>query len=212
MTQTNPDKNIEDVTCAVLCGGRGKRMGADKPFVPFMGRPIISHTLETVSRIFSKVVLSARNPDQFSSFELPVIKDSLPIFSPLSGIHAVLSAINTKRACFVAVDMPLVQARLLRLLATIAPGADIVVPKIDTYFEPLLAVYSTRCAGNIKAHVENGDRRVVSFFEDEDLTLRILTETEFLGADPDRLSLLNLNTMNELKDLEKERMLKIKGV
>jgi len=51
------------VTTAVLCGGRGSRMGAltdaiPKPLIPLNGRPVLQHTLEYyISRGFRNFVL-----------------------------------------------------------------------------------------------------------------------------------------------------------
>ena len=191
---------IEDAACAVLCGGRARRMGADKAFVHWRGRPIIQHVIDAASRVFSNVVLSIRDGNRLGELGLPIVRDILDLPSPLAGIHAVLKTIEQDRAVIIAVDMPLIDPRLLRFLATVAPEADVAVPRIRGFFEPLLAVYSTRCAPFIEKGLKSGSRKVIGFFED--VNVHVVEQAEIEAIDPQLRSFVNVNSQADLKELE----------
>src|SRR5271170_2975223 len=54
------------VTGLILCGGRSKRMGRPKAFLPFAGSTILEHLLATTRDIFNEVYLVTNDPDSFA--------------------------------------------------------------------------------------------------------------------------------------------------
>ena len=185
-------KKIDDVICVILCGGRSRRMGTDKAMVMLNGRPLVSYVLETVRTVYSNILISVRGPSPCESLGLPMVQDRLPVPSPLSGIHAALCHIGSGRLQTVAVDMPLVCPDVLRLLADFDPGADVVVPKIRGQFEPLLAVYSTKCVPAIEALFARGDRKVTGFYRD--VRVSEVSRGTLEKVDPGLESLQNINS------------------
>src|SRR5687768_8399181 len=74
------------VTGLILCGGRSRRMGRPKAFLPYAGRTIIEHQLNIFREIFTEVFLVANEPDTYSHLSVDVVKDILPYRGPLGGI------------------------------------------------------------------------------------------------------------------------------
>jgi len=191
---------IEDVTCVILCGGRSLRMGTDKTVIPFKGKALLEHVIKTAKEVFKNIAVSIRDISPCENAGLPIIKDEFEVQSPLSGIHACLKNVNTDRIVVFAVDMPLVKPDVLRLLTRYDKSADVVIPRIQGYLEPLLASYSTNCIEFIEKRYNEGFRKVVSFFDD--VNVRVIDEKELVKVDPKLRSFININNKAGLKAIE----------
>jgi len=198
---------IDDVTCVILCGGRSTRMGTDKTVVAFQGKALLEHVINIAQSAFSNVVISIHDSSPSENAGLPIIRDKLQVSSPLSGIHAALREVKTDRIIVFAVDMPLVKRELLHLLSTIDPKADVVVPRIQGYLEPLLAVYSVRCADFIEKRFHNGERKVVCFYDD--VNVKIIEEEELAIVDRKLRSFININNKAGLRAIEALSTIKV---
>src|SRR5947207_39916 len=74
------------ITGLILCGGKSSRMGRPKAFLPFAGRTIVEHLLDTAQEMFNEVFLVANEPESFCHLSVDVVKDILPYRGPLGGI------------------------------------------------------------------------------------------------------------------------------
>ena len=180
-------------------------MGGAKPFVRLGGRPLVEYVIDAAREVTDDVMISAKDEAPYAELGMPVVCDVLDVQSPLAGVHAVLSHVGAGRVLCVAADMPLVRPSVLRLLIDFAPEADIVVPKIDGRYEPLLAVYGARCAAPIERRLARGERQAFCFYEDDGLVLRTVSEEALRAVDPDLYSLLNVNTPDDLLAVERIR-------
>jgi molybdopterin-guanine dinucleotide biosynthesis protein A len=149
------------VTALILCGGRSKRMGRPKAFLPFAGTTIIEHLLGVTKLVFDETFLVSNEPEMFNHLEVDVVKDILPYRGPLGGILSGLLVARNEHVFILACDMPLVNRRLMRCLSAQRHDSDVVVLSHAEGIEPLLGVYSKTCikpleeslfAGNLKVH------------------------------------------------------------
>jgi molybdopterin-guanine dinucleotide biosynthesis protein A len=115
---------------------------------------------------------------------------------PMTGIYTGLKAARNPYVFAVACDMPFLRAGLIRRLAGMREGYDAVVPRVGGMTEPLFAVYAVRLAGLLENNLAGGQRRLQGIFEG--ITVRFVDEPELRVIDPQLLSLLNLNTPEEL--------------
>ena len=184
------------VSAIIQAGGQSRRMGRDKALIDYQGRPIIAHVIETLRALTDDVAVISNRSDLYSPFGARVVPDYDPPCGPLGGLAAGLRALNTELAIVVACDMPFLNVNLLRWLIDLADGYDAVVPQAGAEFEPLHAVYRRDCYHPIVRRLEQGQRRVISFFAD--VRLRPVPEAEWRVLDPAGRSLLNLNTPADL--------------
>src|SRR5437016_4144757 len=105
------------VTALILCGGRSRRMGRPKAFLPFAGRTIIEHLVDICGQIFAETLLVSNEPDTVSHLPVDAVKDILPYRGPLGGILSGLLVAKNDHALVIACDMPLVTRKLLRCLS-----------------------------------------------------------------------------------------------
>jgi len=131
-----------------------------------------------------------------SSFSVRVVADYDPPCGPLGGMAAGLRAMDSELAIVVACDMPFLDVTLLRWLIDQVEGYDAVVPKTGAEYEPLHAVYRRTCTNPIVQRLEQGDRRIISFFAD--VRVHAIEEAAWRVIDPAGRSMVNLNTPGDL--------------
>ncbi|MBN8659208.1 MAG: molybdenum cofactor guanylyltransferase [Candidatus Obscuribacter phosphatis] len=152
-----------DLTALILCGGRSKRMGRPKAFLPYGGTTMIQHILTNIKDLFSETFLVSNEPESYEDFEVDVVKDILPYRGPLGGILSGLLISQHSHAFVIACDMPLVSARLIRELCARRFEHDVVVAAHEEGLEPLLGVYSKNCIKPLEESLFNGDLSLKDF-------------------------------------------------
>jgi molybdopterin-guanine dinucleotide biosynthesis protein A len=194
----------ENLSALILTGGLGRRMGQDKAWLKLGDLPLVEHLTRRILPLADELIFSTNKPDRFEPFlqRLPVpaqlVADQTPGIGPLAGISSGLSRASHDLVLVLAVDMPFVQVGLLSYMAKLAADFQAVVPEIlDSYSgqltaEPLHAFYRRSCLAAITAHLEAGQRRVVSFLTD--VRTRWVLPEEVARFDPSFISFHNLNT------------------
>jgi molybdopterin-guanine dinucleotide biosynthesis protein A len=135
-----------NLSAVILAGGQSSRMGRDKAWVEFEGRPLISRALDAVrSSGITDVLISGRAGTDYSILGCPVLLDRESGFGPLAGIERALDTTEAPLLLVLAVDLPRMTAGFLRKLASRCDSLTGVVPKLRDRLEPLAAVYPKRC-------------------------------------------------------------------
>lgn len=192
------------LTAAVLAGGRSLRMGVDKTLLTVDGEPLVRHVVEVVSGVCERAIVVTNRPESLADVDLPegvaVVTDEIPYQGPLGGLATALASTDHEWVLAVAADMPWLQAGIVRALWAARDGADAVVPATESGLEPLLALYRVEpCLPAVRAALESGRRRVVGFFPQ--VNVRQIPAEELRGADPGLLSLVNVNTPDDLAEV-----------
>ncbi|HEY9759544.1 MAG TPA: molybdenum cofactor guanylyltransferase [Oculatellaceae cyanobacterium] len=151
------------MTAVILCGGKSRRMGRPKAFLPYKNSTMIEHILSTVRDLFQEVLLVANEPETFESFDVNVVKDILPYRGPLGGILSGLLVSGFSHTFVIACDMPLVNKRLIRDMASRRHGNDVVVLSHKRGVEPLLGVYSKNCIKQLEETLFSGNLSMQDF-------------------------------------------------
>ncbi len=184
------------VTGIILAGGTSHRMGQDKALVLLHGRPLICHVVEALKKACDRILIVAQKQQDLSFSGIPVVHDIIPGFGALMGIYTGLKNAGTKYILVAACDMPFIQPSVLRCLTTRAGDVDLVVPRINGYLEPLLAVYSKRCIGPIEKMIRCSEKCIYDFFSE--VNVLEIQQKELQLLDPECRSFINLNTPHEL--------------
>lgn len=190
------------LTVALLAGGKSSRMGTDKSFVRVLGRPLIEDILAQVDGLGVERIIITNRPDDYRYLGLPLFSDVLPDKGALGGIYTALhSATQPHVFCF-ACDMPFIVRPLLEHFISLIPEGEVVMPRLGAESEPFRALYARTCLTPIRAALEAGKMRVISFFPA--VRVRFVDEAEIDRFDPAHLSFFNVNTP---EDLEQARQL-----
>ena len=190
-----------DVSCIVLVGGKGLRLGRDK-IVETVGNISLLERVVFYLSLFSRdiiiVTASKQSLPQFIGYpKLRIVADTYPGKGPLGGIYTGLVASDSLYNLVVAGDMPFLNQALLRYMIQLCDDFDLVVPRLGSMVEPLHAVYSKDCLAPIENLFKQGNLKVSDL-----LTLvrvRYVEAEEINQFDPKHLSFFNINTEADLK-------------
>jgi molybdopterin-guanine dinucleotide biosynthesis protein A len=188
------------LTIAIQAGGKSSRMGTDKAFVPFRGRPLIATVIDAVAGLGDELILITNKPDDYAHLGLPMFGDLYPETGPLGGIYTALRQAAHPHVLTVACDMPWLNRPLLEYMAGLRQTADVVVPRWDKYPEPLHAVYSQACLEPIREKLDAEQYKITAFYGR--VTVRFVDREEIERYDPEGRSFVNVNTPDELADQE----------
>lgn len=186
---------MNDVSAFVLAGGKSSRMGTDKAFLEFEGKPLIERAWELARTVTPNVRIVGQRA-KFAAYGV-VIEDVYPERGPLGGIHAALTATSTELNLILAVDTPFLTAALLDYLVHQArtTAALVTVPRIAARFHPLCAVYRRGFAALAQQALEAHKNKIDPLFTPTDT--RIVEEDEFIRLGVSAAVFDNLNTPEE---------------
>ena len=186
----------------ILAGGGATRFGgAPKGLSVVDGQRIIDRVATALRSVTDELLLIAN--DDAASTWLPGVRTAADVRrgeGALGGLHAALAHSNGQAALVVAWDMPYVSEGLLRALRDLGErGYDAALPESAMSgrgVEPLCAWYGPACLAAIERRLDEGDRRVVSFFGDVRVARLGAAEVSRWG-DPARI-FFNVNTPSDL--------------
>ncbi len=153
------------LTGVVLCGGRSVRMGRDKSLLEIGGRTLLERAISVLSGIADDVVLACGPLARYEDLGRPLATDAFADGGPLAGLEAGLRRADTEWVAALACDMPRVEPSIFVELLERAQrdGLDVCFLRTERGVEPLCAVYRKTCLAPMRAALEKGERKVVSF-------------------------------------------------
>ncbi|HEX4835496.1 MAG TPA: molybdenum cofactor guanylyltransferase [bacterium] len=181
------------LTGVVLSGGQSRRMGRNKAFLPAGPGTLIEVVIGHLRQACDDLLLVTTTPEEYQHLGLRTVRDALPPGQSLVGIYTgILYAGGPAFIC--ACDMPFLNPALIRHMASLVHGADVVIPLHEGLYEPLHAVYTPVCLDPIRRCVERRGRNT-DFLPD--VRVRAVEPGEVHRFDPDMRSFVNLNTPEE---------------
>ena len=144
----------------ILIGGKNIRFGNESAAVlDVLGKPLILHQIETLSKFDEDVFLVANSEYQINSYykeinfprdinfivdDTEIIGDS-DVRTPMLGIYSGFKELNNlgfEKGFLLSGDMPLIKPEVVDLLIKEVEGYDCCIPRWNNGFlEPLFAIY-----------------------------------------------------------------------
>lgn len=113
--------------CVVLAGGKGVRIGGDKPLRTLAGRSLLARALEQAARWSDDVAVAVRDTGQLAGHPATALADDRAIPGPAAGLVSALRFARDRGAdavLTIAADMPFLPADLgARLAESIGEAA-----------------------------------------------------------------------------------------
>lgn len=187
----------------ILAGGRSSRMGYPKAALDWHGSTLLRRVTGIAQRTVAGPVVVVRAPGQ----ELPALHPSIEVVSdarvgrgPLQGLAAGLAAIGRRAevAYVSSTDVPLLHPSFIRrVIEAIGPEADVVLPEIHGFRQPLSAAYRTSLRHEVEVLIA-ADRLKPGFLFERCRVLQLdgaamLRDPALAAADPDLESVCNIN-------------------
>ena len=188
---------VFDLSAFVLAGGKSTRMGRDKATLPFAGRTLLESAL-ALARSVTEDVFILGSPELYGAYG-EVIADIFPGCGPLGGIHAALTHAKSDLNLILAVDTPFLSNRLAAYLVERARESRAVVtaPEIDSYPQPLCAVYRRDFLAIAEQALRAGRYKIVPLFPQGRTLVTPEAELERFAFTAEMFE--NLNTPEELE-------------
>jgi molybdopterin-guanine dinucleotide biosynthesis protein A len=200
-----------DITCIVLAGGKGLRLGRDKVRETVGVDNLLQRVLSQLAPFNGDVIIVTagdKSLPQINGYRgFRIVTDIYPGKGVLGGIYTGLVASSSRDNLVVACDMPFLNQALLRYMMELSVGFDLVVPRLGDLVEPLHAVYSKGCLVPMERLLKQDNLEVRALFEM--VKVRYVDSDEIDRFDPQHLSFFNVNTE---ADLEKARQIAMGGV
>lgn len=198
----NDSPFIENVSGVILAGGRSRRYGMNKAFVKTDGIALIERVIMVMQSLFQHLILVTNTPDEYAYLKLPMHEDLIKGLGPIGGVFTGLSVIPNDAGFFVACDMPFLNHDLIRHMAKNKGSFDVVVPRISGMMESLHALYDKQCLPAIRRLINSKEYQTIRILQE--VSVRYVDEDEIRGFDPKLRSIINVNTPQELRRLEKQ--------
>ena len=192
-------------TCSavILTSGLNRRMqGRNKAFIRLGKHRFLTRSIAATTVCLEERLIVTRQTDLYREWPAKVVADRFAIRSPLTGIHAGLVSMRSDFAFVTSCDTPLLKAALVkRLVEALDPEADVVVPASGTFFQPLCAIYSRRCAPVIEKILDRGEVKVDRLYEL--VRVKRVAYRHFEAVDPSLDSFFNVNTPADLETVSR---------
>ena len=203
---TGPSRSLppEPLTGLVLAGGKSSRFGSDKASAIVSGRTLLEWVLVALAPVCESLVVVRASGQVLPRLDLGtpiVIADDLyGEKGPLAGLVSGFEAVRTPLAFAASCDVPLLRSALVAGLAALAGEYDVVVPHVDGFPQPLLAIYRpSSCLGPFRQAVEDERLKITAAYAG--LNVRVAREADVRQFDPDLSSFRNLNRAEDVDEI-----------
>ena len=185
----------------IMAGGRSSRMKFNKAFAQVGGKPVIQMIIEKFKPLFQEIIIISNEPQLFTSFGLPIYQDIYPYLGPVGGIHSALVNASNDQMFILGCDMPFMNMQLIEYMLSKISDYDSVVPEIDSYLQPLAAVYNRTCLPVFTECLEHDKLKLTLIFSE--LNALVLKEDELQRFGSVREMFFNVNDPNALAQAQK---------
>ncbi len=173
-------------------------MGVDKATISFDGATLLERALVRLDEVCDPVLIAAGDVPLTGTGRRAVV-DAVHGAGPLGGLVAALRASPHRLLAVVAVDLPWIDPRLIRLLAARIGDCDVSVCETARGLEPLHAVYSTSILDAAETALAGRDRSLRRLIERSRAVH--LAEIEWRDAGISDRFTRNLNTPEDLAEV-----------
>jgi molybdopterin-guanine dinucleotide biosynthesis protein A len=171
--------------------------GVNKALLEVGGSRIVERTADALCHVFQEVVLITNSPDDFQFLGLPMFRDIVPGRGSLGGLYTGLRACRGDYGFLVACDMPFLSVDVVRYMANMVEGFDVVVPRISGMLEPLHAAYSRHCLPYIEELLQHKDLKILNLYDK--VKVREVPQEDLIQLDPELRFIVNVNTPGDLQ-------------
>jgi molybdopterin-guanine dinucleotide biosynthesis protein A len=180
------------MTAIILAGGRSSRMGSPKALLRFDDEPLIVHIVRRLQPLFNDLVVVAAPGQELPSMPVRLVRDDVAYQGPVGGIYYGLQAAGEEVAFVTSCDSAFVVPSLVSHLVSLSAGSDVVVPRWERRYQPLLAVYRKTVLPFLADQLAKQELRPVFLFDK--VRTRVVEEDEIRQFDPEGASFFNMNS------------------
>jgi molybdopterin-guanine dinucleotide biosynthesis protein A len=187
------------ITGIILAGGKSARMGFDKGMAKLNGKPMVAWVIAALQGVCNHIIIIS-NTENYEQLGYPVYADLYKNAGPLGGIFTGLTHTSSEYNLVAACDMPFINTDIFNLLLKFASNHSIVVPSVNSRFEPLCAFYHKDTRHKME------ELLLQKIWKMQEV-IREFTYKEIKVEDllPDTHMFANINTPSELKQISADK-------
>jgi len=214
--------NNKFLAFAILIGGKSTRFGSDKGIFEFLGKPLISYQIETLSKFKVDIFLVAHSQDQVQTYKIKIDTENIKGFilddkeiisdrefrTPMIGMYSAFKELNNlgyDMAFILSCDTPLIKHEIVELIIKKSEVFDCCIPKWNNgYLEPLFAIYPIKKAfQTAKENLMNKSYKLTNLLDSDWNINYISIENAIHPIDENLISFININGPIDLEKLMK---------
>lgn len=192
------DKDLS-IAALILAGGQSSRMGEDKAFVLYEGKPLLQRVYEVAAVCSQKVYIATPWPKRYETLlteDYEVILETESNQGPLIALSQGLSQIPFDWIWLLACDLPRLEPAIIQhwqTRLTVVPDSILaVIPQTQSRWEPLCGFYRRSAYDHLQGFMAPGGRSFQRWLSQISVEAIELSEAE-------SQMLLNCNTPDDLK-------------
>jgi len=216
--------NVEKkLAIIILIGGKNIRFGNESAAViEVLGKPLILHQIETLSKFDEDVFLVANSEYQINSYykkinfprDIKFVVDDTEILedtelrTPMLGIYSgfkELERLGFEKGFLLSGDMPLIKPKVIELMINTVKGYDCSVPRWNNgYLEPLFGIYPVSSTFKLAKKSIQERNYALNKIIDHSLNINYVSVEESIKPlDQNLVSLININGPVDLEKVIK---------
>ena len=192
----------------LLAGGKSKRMGTDKMFLPFHNMPLIQWMIEKIiqSGFLITLISNAVNNQKIQNIlpyplrkQILVHEDVYPEKGPIGGIYSGLFYSLEPRVFVVAVDLPFFVPELMKDMERAFRNDTLLIPQTEKGYEPLFAIYPKSSESVFLKMIKEDNLKISNSYKLVPTTF--YTQNQISKFDPTYQSFININTREDYEEI-----------
>lgn len=196
------------LSTVVLVGGKSNRMqGRNKSFLIYNQQIFLNRILVQLDS-FEETFISVRDPEPYQDYSYPLVKDEILDIGPLGGLYTSLKYCRNDYLFVCATDMPLIKRELIEfMLEFLTFEYDCFVMESSDKIHPLCGIYRKSVIPIIEDMIQKGNYRLMD--------LLFQSRTKYIPLKYscfDELVIANINTKDELLELQKPAVFCVSGL
>jgi len=205
--------NNKRLAIVILMGGKSTRFGIEKGVIDLLGKPLILHQIETISKFDEDIYLIAHSEEQINTYrkqikfskainfiidDREIFEESSNIYKPTLGIYSAFKELHEKgfhKAFLLSCDMPLIKPEAIELVIKESEGYDCCIPRWNNGFlEFFFAIYPVKLGlEKAKSILTKKNYGLVNFIDTSWKINYISVENSLKKVDKNLVSLININ-------------------
>ncbi|MBU6340792.1 MAG: molybdenum cofactor guanylyltransferase [Bacteroidetes bacterium] len=130
-----------EIGIILLAGGKSSRMGQNKVWMPFRGKPLVRHVLDVLLPLACPILIVGSDP-ALDGLGCPRAPDEIAEKGPMGGLYTGLKHSEKAHNLLIACDMPFVQVESVEsLMRAHASEIWVTLAAHNGQAEPLLSIY-----------------------------------------------------------------------
>jgi molybdopterin-guanine dinucleotide biosynthesis protein A len=207
----------------ILIGGKNIRFRNESAAIlKVLGKPLVLHQIETLSKFDEDVFLIAHSEDQITSYYKEInfprdvifvvddkeILEDTELRTPMLGIYSGFKELNRlgfEKGFLLSGDMPLIKPKVIELMINRVKGYDCCIPRWNNgYLEPLIGIYPVNSTFKLAEKTIQESNYSLNKIVDLSKHINYISVEESIKPlDQNLVSLININGPIDLENLIK---------